>query len=82
MKRVAVIGSGGAGKSVFSRDLAKRTGLPVVHLDREYRVRHAQGRWVHLHDRSFVVRDAEGRALRLIGQTYAEHPHYREDWRP
>ncbi len=21
-------------------------------------------------------------ALRLIGQTYAEHPHYREEWRP
>ncbi len=21
-------------------------------------------------------------ALRLIGQTYADHPHYREDWRP
>ena len=39
----------------------------VLHLDREYRVRHALGRWVHLHDRSFVVRDAQGRALRLIG---------------
>jgi hypothetical protein len=22
------------------------------------------------------------RALRLIGQTYADHPHYREEWRP
>ena len=22
------------------------------------------------------------RALRLIGQTYADHPHYLEDWRP
>lgn len=31
-----VIGSGGAGKSVFSRELALRTGLPVIHLDREY----------------------------------------------
>jgi adenylate kinase family enzyme len=36
VNRVAVIGSGGAGKSVFSLELAKRTGLPVVHLDREY----------------------------------------------
>ena len=36
MKRVAVIGSGGAGKSVFSRELGDRTGLPVVHLDREF----------------------------------------------
>jgi adenylate kinase family enzyme len=34
--RVAVIGSGGAGKSVFSTELARRTGLPVVHLDREF----------------------------------------------
>ena len=22
------------------------------------------------------------RALRMIGQTYADHPHYRGDWRP
>ena len=36
MKRVAVIGSGGAGKSVFSRELGRRTGLPVIHLDVEF----------------------------------------------
>ncbi len=34
MKRVAVIGSGGAGKSMFARELAERTALPVIHLDR------------------------------------------------
>jgi adenylate kinase family enzyme len=34
MKRVAVIGSGGAGKSVF--ELGERTALPVIHLDRLY----------------------------------------------
>ena len=34
MQRVAVIGSGGAGKSVLSLELGARTGLPVVHLDR------------------------------------------------
>jgi len=31
-----VIGSGGAGKSTFALALGARTGLPVVHLDREY----------------------------------------------
>ena len=31
-----MIGSGGAGKSVLARELARRTGLPVIHLDREY----------------------------------------------
>jgi adenylate kinase family enzyme len=30
---VAVIGSGGAGKSTFARELGERTGLPVIHLD-------------------------------------------------
>ncbi|HEY8238545.1 MAG TPA: hypothetical protein VIF63_03840 [Candidatus Limnocylindrales bacterium] len=28
-----MIGSGGAGKSTFARDLGARTGLPVIHLD-------------------------------------------------
>ena len=33
MKRVIVIGSGGSGKSTFSKQLGEITGLPVVHLD-------------------------------------------------
>jgi len=36
MNRIAIVGSGGAGKSTFSRELAALTGLPVVHLDRHY----------------------------------------------
>jgi adenylate kinase family enzyme len=36
MKRVLVIGSGGAGKSTFSRRLGERTGLEVIHLDVEH----------------------------------------------
>ena len=33
MKRVIVIGCPGSGKSVFSRALHEKTGLPLVHLD-------------------------------------------------
>jgi len=33
MQKVVVIGSGGSGKSAFSRRLGEVTGLPVVHLD-------------------------------------------------
>jgi len=35
-KRILVVGSGGAGKSTFSRALGALTGLPVIHLDRHY----------------------------------------------
>ncbi len=36
MKWVIVIGCSGGGKSVFSRALAKKTGLPLYHLDNLY----------------------------------------------
>jgi len=36
MQRVLVIGIPGAGKSTFSRKLAQRTGLPLIHLDKEF----------------------------------------------
>ncbi len=35
-RRIAVIGSSGAGKSTLSTALGASTGLPVIHLDREY----------------------------------------------
>src|SRR4029079_8670763 len=34
VKRVAILGSGGAGKTWLANELGRRTGLPVVHLDR------------------------------------------------
>jgi len=36
VKKILVIGSCGAGKSVFSRRLGEMTGLPVIHLDRHF----------------------------------------------
>lgn len=36
VKRVAVVGPGGAGKSTFASALGARTGLPVVHLDHHF----------------------------------------------
>ena len=36
MQRVLVIGCPGAGKSTLAEKLAKRTGLPLIHLDRLY----------------------------------------------
>lgn len=36
MKKVAVIGSPGSGKSVFSRKLGESLELPVIHLDSHY----------------------------------------------
>ncbi len=36
MKRIAVIGPPGAGKTTFARRLAGKTGLPLIHLDREF----------------------------------------------
>ena len=36
MKRILIIGSGGAGKSTFARELGAILGLPVIHLDQVY----------------------------------------------
>lgn len=44
MERILVIGNAGSGKSTFSKALAKKLGLPLVHLDKLY----WRGDWEHL----------------------------------
>ncbi len=34
--RILIIGCSGSGKSTLTRQLAERTGLPIIHLDKEY----------------------------------------------
>lgn len=36
MKRILVLGSGGSGKTTFSRKMAEKTALPLYHLDSLY----------------------------------------------
>jgi adenylate kinase family enzyme len=36
MDRVVIVGAGGAGKSELAREISRRTGLPIVYLDRLY----------------------------------------------
>ncbi|HEX8841420.1 MAG TPA: topology modulation protein [Sphingomicrobium sp.] len=36
MQRVLVIGSPGSGKSTFATELARRTALPLIHLDQQF----------------------------------------------
>ena len=53
MKRVMIIGCGGAGKSTFARKLGEKTGLPIVHLDQIW---WEPGNWQHLEQAEFDAR--------------------------
>ena len=50
MKRVMIIGCGGAGKSTLARKLGEKTGLPVIHLDQIF---WSPGNWQHLSREEF-----------------------------
>ena len=60
-------------RQIHPDDLARLAAEPpqtgdgrLVH---HYRVRHRDGRWVHVVDRSIVLRDGSGHALRQVGCT-------------
>lgn len=59
MKRIIVIGSPGAGKSTFARQLRDKTGLPLYYLDMIW----------HLPDRTNITREEFDQKLRDILKT-------------
>ena len=59
MKRIIVIGSPGAGKSTFARQLRDRTGLPLYYLDMIW----------HLPDRTNITKEEFDQKLRDILNT-------------
>ena len=50
MERIVIIGCGGSGKSTLARALGRKTGLPVVHLDRIF---WSPGNWQHISREEF-----------------------------
>ncbi len=44
MKKILVIGNSGSGKTTFAKELAEKTGLPLVHLDKIFWC----GEWAHI----------------------------------
>lgn len=49
MKRILVIGGNGSGKSTFSKKLAEKTGLPLIHLDKIW----WRGNWEYISREEF-----------------------------
>jgi adenylate kinase family enzyme len=51
MKRISLIGISGSGKSVYSRELAKETGLPLFHMDQLF----WKGDWQEVPEQEYLV---------------------------
>lgn len=49
MQKILIIGNAGGGKTTFAKQLAEKTGLPLVHLDRLY----WHGNWEHVSREEF-----------------------------
>ena len=69
MKRVMIIGCGGAGKSTLARKLGEKTGLPVVHLDQIW---WAPGSWQHMEREAFddVLREEMDKPRWILDGNY------------
>jgi adenylate kinase family enzyme len=62
MDRVAIVGSPGSGKTTMAKELGRRTGKPVIHLDRHY----WQPGWVETPQDEWVMRQSQ----LLSGETW------------
>lgn len=77
MQRVAVVGCGGSGKTVLSRELGRLLALPIVHIDSHYwrsvagtRVESTSERWSACH-RELIAGDRwviDGMKLGVLAQ--------------
>lgn len=77
LRRVAVIGSPGGGKSTLATALARATGLPLIHLDRE----HWRANWTEPPEAEWQMRNRElaVRERWIIDGNYGSTLHARLD---
>jgi adenylate kinase family enzyme len=55
MEKIAVIGIGGSGKTLFARRLAQQTGLPVFHMDTLL----WKGNWEEVSEQEYLTRQRQ-----------------------